>query len=97
MLTDVLSRVREDWHFLTNLRAALKRLLGSKRNCLKVVAEKAIDESQECKQEQITDTSHTESTERAADELNQEEQIDTTENLTRAEEAGKICQTPGTL
>ena len=80
---------------------ALKRLLEGKRNCLKAAAEKAIDESQDesqqYKQEQVTDTSHTESTERAADGLNQDEQIDTIQKFTRAEEAGKICQTPGTL
>jgi DNA-binding NarL/FixJ family response regulator len=88
-------QVADRWHLLTNLRDALKQLLESNRICLKAAAEKAgavekpIDESAECKEEQVSaiDTkSHAESAERPADKSTQEEQIDTTQKLTKAEQ-----------
>ena len=88
-------QVADRWHLLTNLRDALKRLLESKRICLKAAAEKAgavekpIDESAECKQEQVsaTDTKpHVESVKSPTDKPDQKKQIDTTQKLTKAEQ-----------
>jgi len=49
-------QVADRWHLLTNLRDALKRLLESNRACLKAAAEKAVDESHEYEQEQVSAT-----------------------------------------
>jgi len=84
-------RVRGDWHLLNNLRDTLKRLLESKRACLKASAES--DGSRECKQEEVSSTdteSHAESAERlpipVPEEHTQKQQADTFGKLTRAEQ-----------
>ena len=69
-------QVADRWHLLSNLLDTMKRLLESKRACLKAAAEKATDESQtdesqddshECKQISATHAESTESAERPGD------------------------------
>jgi transposase len=93
-------QVADRWHLLTNLRDALKRLLESNRACLKAAAEKATgesqtDESRELKQEQVSNTdqvsgtdieSHSTSSEILEDKHTQNKQLETTQQLTRAEQ-----------
>ncbi|MFC1715568.1 ISL3 family transposase [Candidatus Poribacteria bacterium] len=92
-------QVADRWHLLTNLRDALKRLLESNRACLKAAAEKATDEkatdesqtdeSRELKQAQVSDTdieSHSTSAENLVDKHTQKKQLETTQQLTRAEQ-----------
>ena len=81
-------QVADRWHLLKNLRDALKRLLESNRACLKAAAEKAMDESQESKQEQVSDAdieSHSTSAENLVDKRTQKKQLETTQELTKAE------------
>ena len=84
-------QVADRWHLLSNLGDALKRLLESKRACLKAAAEEAADESSESKQEEgsSTDTEvHAEPVERiptrCPEEPAQEQQTDS--KPTRAEQ-----------
>ncbi len=86
-------QVADRWHLLTNLRDALKRLLESKRACLKAAAEKAMapsqDESHEFKQERVSDTdieSCSTSAESPANKHTQKKRLETTQKLTRAEQ-----------
>jgi len=82
-------QVADRWHLLSNLLDTMKRLLESKRACLKAAAEKATDESQndshECKQVSSTHAESTESAERPVDKPIETKQIDATPR-TRAEQ-----------
>jgi len=92
-------QVADRWHLLSNLKDTLKRLLESKRACLKAAAEEATaepDKSSECKQEVVSST-EVESYSGSADEslknppvqtpkMVAEEQTDTPQKLTRTEQ-----------
>jgi len=47
-------QIADRWHLLKNLRDTLKRLLESKRDCLRAAAEEVADEPSESKQEEIS-------------------------------------------
>jgi len=87
-------QVADRWHLLSNLKDTLKRLLESKRACLKAAAEP--DESSEYKQEIASSTgveSHAGSVDESlknppvqTPEMVAEEQTDTPQKLTRTEQ-----------
>jgi len=90
-------QVADRWHLLDNLRDTLKRLLESKRDCLRAAAEEVAkvdsDESSESEQEEVSSTdteAHAEPVERVPrpgpEEPVQEQQADSSHRHTRAEQ-----------